>query len=144
MNSFLEIVPIFDNDDFYAVEIKASNGQFAGGATCFTGREEITKLSEALKGFPKHLKDEVDFTTGEKDNSSYFTLKLKCKDSLGHLTMRIKIAHIVVYSTVLQERYISEFDIALTPATVDTFSTELSSFFNPMIDGTKATLYEKT
>ncbi len=124
--SVIEISSVWEDESLFEVRITASNGKFTGEARCYTIRDEIQKLASAIKGFPKSLSDQVEFSTYSSNDFSYFTMKFACTDGLGHISVRIKVADIITYSNAPQVNNYSEFDIAVEPAAIDSFSTALS------------------
>ena len=145
MDSKLEIMSIWeDHDGLFEVRVKASNGLFSGTADCYTNRETIGELSEAIEGFPKSIDQEVRFTTGERDDLSFFSLFFKCKDGSGHVILRVKVAHIESYTNALDQKYISEFDILLEASAIDAFARSLNALSKSNLGAVKAILRGKT
>ncbi len=145
MDSKLEITSIWEDDDgLFEVRVEASNGLFSGTADCYTDRETIGELSLAIEGFPKRIDQEVRFTTGERDDLSFFSLFFKCKDSSGHVILRVKVAHIESYTNASKERYISEFDIPLEASAIDVFARSLNALSKSKLGEVKATLRGNT
>ena len=145
MDSQLEITSIWEDDDgLFEVKVKASNGLFCGVADCYTNRGAIAGLSEALSGFPKSIDQEVRFTTGEREDLSFFSLFFKCKDGSGHVILRVKIAHIRVFTNASEEKYISEFDILLEASAIDVFTRSLDALSKSKQGAVTAILLGKT
>lgn len=145
MDSKLEIKSIWeDKDGLFEVRVKASNRWFAGAADCYTNRSKIADLSEVIEGFPKTIDHEVRFTTGERDDISFFSLFFKCEDRHGSAIVRVKIAHIMVSTNANDENYISEFDIPVEAAAIDIFARQLNALSTANIGGVTAVLRGKT
>jgi len=143
MESKVEIVSIWEDDDLFEVKVFASNGLFAGTADCYTHRSEMERLGNIFQGFPKSVDQVVDFTTYYSDALSYFSINLKCMDRAGHVNARIKVAHIVTYSDRSQQKYISEFDLGIEPAAIDQFADEIRMLSRSGIGKVKAVLKGK-
>lgn len=144
MNKIIEIKSIWEDESLLEIKIFASNGIFSGAANCYTNRGKIKELGEMISGFPKSIEDKVDFTTGESDTSSFFSLSLKTLDGSGHIKVRVKIAHIQTFTNSEQENYLSEFDIPIEPAGIDNFSKQLIVLSKSNIGEYSATMQSKT
>lgn len=144
MDSKLEIISIWEDEDLFEVKVIASNGSFSGISDCYTNREEIAKLSEDIDGFPKSIDQEVCFTTGEREDLSYFSLFFKCRDGAGHVVLRVKVAHIVSYTNTAQVKDISEFDIQLEASAIDAFARSLNALSKSKLGSVNAILLGKT
>ena len=144
MKANLSIESIWEDEDLFEVRVKASNGLFSGSADCYTNRDEIAKLAESIQGFPKRIGQEVLFSTGGRDDISFFSLSFKCIDGSGHVIARIKVAHIDSYINAPQENYIAEFDIKVEASAIDVFVNSLKSLSKENIGQISATLQGKT
>ncbi len=144
MHPAISISSVWEDEDIFEIAIRASNGKFCGEARCYTTRDEIGKLSEAIDHFPKSTTDEVHFSTYSSDNFSYFTFHFICIDGSGHIVVRVKIADIVTYSNARPNNNIAEFDLSVDPAAIDTFSSELSKLSKSNIGNVTAVLNGKT
>lgn len=136
----IKICSVWEDESLFEIRITATNGRFAGETCCYTLREEIRKLAQEIKGFPKSVTDQVYFSTYSTDHFSYFAIKFTCVDSSGHTSVRIKIAEIVTYSNASQVNNIAEFDIAVEPAAIDDFSNSLSELSKTPLGKVKAVL----
>jgi len=143
MHPAITVSAVWEDDDLFEISIRASNRKFCGEARCYTTRDEIRKLSEAIDRFPQSTADEVRFSTYSSDNFSYFTFHFLCIDGLGHVVVRVKIADIVMYSNARPDNNIAEFDLAVEPAAIDTFSSELSKLSKANIGDVTAVLNGK-
>ena len=143
MESFLEIKPIWEDESLFEVRVTASNGHFSGAAKCYTNREILSSFAHSLKGYPKELGQEINFSTGERNDLSYFNLSFKSINGTGHLILRIKIAHIVKYSAKPTESFMSEFDLEVEPAAIDNFTNSLKNVCVAKIEGNSAKLIGK-
>lgn len=144
MHPAITITSVWEDDDLFEVAIRACNNKFCGEACCYTTRDDIRKLSEAIDRFPKSTADEVRFSTHSSDNFSHFSFHFLCTDGLGHVVVRVKVADIVIYSNALPDNNIAEFDLVVEPAAIDTFSSELSKLSKAKIGDAMAVLNGKT
>ncbi|RNL64667.1 hypothetical protein [Zhongshania marina] len=144
MEQYLKIKSIWEDDSLFEVRVTASNGRFSGQADCYTNREHIGSLASLIEGFPTKVGQEVEFTTGESDDLSYFTLALKCIDGSGHITARVKVAHIVTYTNTPQEKDFAEFEFGIEASAIDTFVRNIKRLAKAKIGEINAKLNGKT
>ena len=144
MEAHISIESIWEDEDLFEVRVNASNGLFSGQADCYTNRDEIAKLAESVEGFPVRIGQEVTFTTGESDSSSFVSLGFKCVDGSGHVVVRVKVAHIATYTNSDQEKYVSEFDIKVEASAIDAFVKAVKLLSKESLGEVKAILQGKT
>lgn len=144
MEHYLNIKSIWEDDDLFEIRVTSSNSRFSGQADCYTNREHIGSLASIIDGFPATMGQEVTFTTGERDDLSYFTISLKCTDRSGHVNARVKIAHIVTYSNAIQEKDIAEFQFGVEASAIDMFVSNIKRLATAQIGEVNATLNGKT
>ena len=125
MEGFLKLEPIWEDESLLEIRISATNGKFSGETECYTSRAEIAELGSALNGFPVSPDSKVEFKTGGNPNLSFFSLNFYCADSLGHVSVRVRINHNENYSSDEIERYSVEFDLRVEPSHIDRFVTLL-------------------
>lgn len=144
MASKIEFKSIWEDSDLFEVRISASNDCFSGIADCYTIRSEIKKLGELLKGFPKSIDAKCSFSTFGSEDYSYFNLDFKCTDGSGHVKVRVKVVHSILYSNAKTEYYSSEFDIDVEPSKIDIFVPQLIKLAETGIGEVTAILEGKT
>ena len=144
MSNKIEIRSIWEDESLLEVNIEASNNLFSGTTNCYTNRDEIEELGNLLAGYPKSLNETVNFTTGESDDISFFSLIFKVINGSGHISVRVKVAHIQTYTNTEQENYLSEFDLFVEPAAIDVFASKLKALSKSSIGDITATLNGKT
>lgn len=144
MHPAITLSSVWEDADLFEIAIRASNNKFCGEASCYTTRDEIRKLSEAIDRFPKSTADEIHFSTHSSDDMSYFSFHFRCTDGSGHVVVRVKVADIVIYSNARPDNNIAEFDLVVEPAAIDTFSSELSNLSKARIGDAMAVLNGKT
>ena len=144
MHPAIKLSSVWEDEDLFEVAIHASNNKFCGEARCYTTRDEIEKLSQAIDRFPKSTTDEVQFSTYSSDDFSYFSFHLLTMDGSGHVVVRVKVADIVTYSNARPDNNVVEFDLMVEPAAIDTFSGELSKLSKAKIGAVMAVLNGKT
>jgi len=126
MKGFLKIESIWEDDSLLEIKVVASNGKFSGEAECYTNRTTIAELGNSLIDFPNSLETIVEFTTGERDDLSFFSLKFYCGDGSGHIYMKVKICHNEGYSNKKGEQFSSVFEIPVEPSQIDKFVKSLN------------------
>ena len=134
---------VWEDEDMYEVEIRASNGRFTGKARCYTTREQITELARCVDGFPKSTLHKFHFSTHSGDNFSYFDLNFRCVDGRGGVVVRVKVADIVRFSNAPGTNDIVEFDLGLEPAAIDNFAKDLFALAEAKIGEKSALLHAK-
>ena len=140
MEAKLEIQSIWEDDGLFEIRVKGTDGKFAGEIECYTNRDAIEKLANQLITFPKTIEDVVDFSTGEKDNLSYFSIIGSCFNRAGNTKLRIKIAHNEKFSNAPSENYLAIFEIKADPQAINDFGRELLKVANYQIGKYQASL----
>lgn len=135
---------VWEDEDLFELEIRASNGRFTGRACCYTTREQITELARCVDRFPKSTSDEFRFSTHAGNNFSYFSLDFRCVDGRGGVVVRVKVAAIVRFSNAPGTDDIVEFDLSVEPASIDNFANELAALAQAKIGEKPAILHAKT
>jgi hypothetical protein len=82
-----------DNDgDYLGIEIRASNGRFAGYAWIYAGNDELSEFAARIAGFPATFQDRRSYEFGSPDQTTaggYCSLKLRCLDRTGHVVVDV-------------------------------------------------------
>jgi hypothetical protein len=142
MSNKIEITSVWEDDDLFEVKIMASNGDFSGGEKCYAQRKELIDLAAFLEGFPKSIDHKVNYVE-ESENFSFFTLVFSCNSS-WKVSVRVKIAQIIVYTNAPKVHNVVEFDMAIEPAAIDAFVSSLRVLAGADIGTAKAVLNAKT
>jgi hypothetical protein len=113
-----------DNDgDYLGIEIRASNGRFAGYAWIYAGNDELSEFAGRIAGFPASLQDRRSYEFGSPDQSiggGYCSLKLRCLDRTGHVVVE------VVFDGKLKDAPESaRFSFRTEPSAIDQFVISL-------------------
>jgi hypothetical protein len=84
-----------DNDtDYLGIQIRASNGRFAGYAEIYASNNDLSEFAERIAGFPESLEDQRSYEFGSPNpavGGGYCTLKLRCLDRTGHVAVDVVI-----------------------------------------------------
>ena len=60
-----------DNDgDYLGIEIRASNGRFAGYAWIYAGTDELSEFAAHIAGFPASFEDRRSYEFGSSDQNT--------------------------------------------------------------------------
>ena len=90
----LEVVWFDEIEDLVEVVFRCSNGYFSGQAEIYVSCDGLSKLADAISGFPSHPGDSRDFELGTF-NPDYADggarLHFFCKDSAGHAVVEVKL-----------------------------------------------------
>jgi len=86
-------ITVVDRDiDYIGIEIRATSGRFAGSTWIYADLDDLSRLADAIKGFPKSANDERTFTFGSRDPATaggYASLTFRCVDASGHSVLEI-------------------------------------------------------
>lgn len=135
---------VWEDEDLFELEIRASNGRFTGRARCYTTRGQIAELASCIDRFPKSSSDAFGFSTHSGDFYSYFSLDFRCVDGRGGVVVRVKVADIVHFSNAPGTNDVVEFDLGVEPASIDNFVNELAALAQAKIGEKPAILHAKT
>lgn len=84
-----------DNDtDYLGIEIRASNGRFAGYAQIYAGNNELSEFAAHIAGFPEGFEDHRSYEFGSPNPAvagGYCMVKLRCLDRAGHVAVDVVI-----------------------------------------------------
>lgn len=143
-NPELSFEVIYRDDDLIQVEVKASNGRYAGVTVFYTGALEFIEIGEELQGFPKGIGQVIEKAFGytrqeliefqEKNHIEnigfyippYVNLKFKCIDKSGHTAVDIILVE-ENWTEREEAKGKVSFEMLFEPASLDIFSVELST-----------------
>lgn len=94
MMNGIQLDVIWLDYDMIEVMVTCSNGYFSGTAEIYLGHDDLTKLADALSGFPSDLADTrtVEIGTFNPDHADGgLRLRLSCTDSSGHAVAEVKL-----------------------------------------------------
>lgn len=135
----LTIKVVDPDDDYIGIEIRASNGRFAGSARIYAGLDQLSALAEHISGFPASPSDGRMYQFGDPGRSAaagHVTLRFRCLDLSGHaaveiavqdkdglcgperasLSFRVEAAGIDRFATMLRELESSRYGEAVLPS----------------------------
>jgi len=135
---------IYQDEHLLQVEVKASNGRYAGVTTFYTQPDgkELIEFGEKLSGFPKEkgqtIGQEFGFTQKElnelkehdlglKTVMSYVGLKFFCIDKIGHSAVDVILLEDNYWTEREEARGEASFELRFDPASLDQFVQELSN-----------------
>ena len=144
MNAFLEIENIPEVDNCLKLRVNGSSTGFSGASDCYVNEGKFKQFSGELFGFPKKLGQVVAFSSGRRDDLSYFELSFSCKSSSGHVLVRIDIHNIESFVNKPTKRQAAQLEFVTEPAELDRFQKSLEVVASQESVGKKARLNEKT
>lgn len=122
--SFLEIKVIWKDEYMFEVKITSSNGRYSGTTEVYDTSDSLLNFSKSLSGFPKE--NEISFyEIGEKNAYAYFSMKLYCIDSAGHIGVLINLEESVATEYRAEEKDKLSLEILTEPNAIDNFQKEL-------------------
>lgn len=92
MDEGLWIEVVDPDGDYLGIEIRASNGRFAGYAWIYSRLEELSDFALYVEGFPSGYEDQRAFEFGSQNPSmagGYCSLKFRCLDRTGHFLVDV-------------------------------------------------------
>jgi hypothetical protein len=90
----LTITAVDQDEDYLGIEIRASNGRFAGYAWIYADNQELSEFAAQIAGFPSSYQDQRSYEFGDADQATaggYCSLKLRCRDRTGHVAVDVFI-----------------------------------------------------
>lgn len=85
----LTLTVVWEDSDLLEVEVRASNGHFAGATRVYTTDYELRALSAALLGFPRTNTDRYRFDARSADSRA--ALDFHCMNGAGHVAIRVEL-----------------------------------------------------
>src|ERR1700722_5870047 len=113
-----------DNDgDYLGIEIRASNGRFAGYAWIYARNDELSEFAAHIAGFPATFQDRRSYDFGSLDQATaggYCSLKLRCLDRTGHV-----VVDVFLDGKLKEAPESARFSFKTEPSTIDQFVLSL-------------------
>src|SRR5258708_8947487 len=94
LNNGIEIKTICFDRDLLEVLFSCSNGYFSGQAKLYLNHDDLSKMADALSGFPSHASDGRDFELGAFDPpgaNGGVGMHFYCRDSTGHTAVEVRL-----------------------------------------------------
>ncbi len=117
-------IEALDTDaDYLHIQIRASNGRFAGYAEIYAGNDELSEFAARIEGFPANLEERRSYQFGspdEKTAGGYCTLTLACFDRTGHV-----LVDVFVNSKLRVAPESARFSFKTEAASIDQFVLQL-------------------
>jgi hypothetical protein len=117
-------VEAVDNDgDYLGIEIRASNGRFAGYAWIYAGNDELSAFAAHIAGFPASFEDRRSYEFGSSDQNTaggYCSLALRCLDRTGHV-----LVDVFLDGKLKDAPESARFSFKTEPSTIDQFVLDL-------------------
>lgn len=143
METGIKFEVIWTDDDVVEVRVHASNGRFAGTADCYGGHDAISRLADAVRGFPTSSDDRRELEIGTFDPAfagGGARLVLRCVDAVGHA-----VADVTVRADPRGNGWpdqIASFSVPVESAAIDDFVEALGIM--PSVVGAVASLRQAT
>jgi hypothetical protein len=122
----LEVIWFDEVEDLLEVLFSCSNGYFSGQAEIYVTRDALSKLANALNGFPSYPNDSRDFELGTfspEHADGGVRMHFHVLDSVGHAAVDVKLRGDACKA--LGEIESVALRIPLEAAAVDTFIRQL-------------------
>ena len=87
----LSIERVWEDVDFFEIEVIAQSDHIRAGVRSYTTAASISELALQLASFPKTLNDTFLWKNGTKgdDSTPFVSLEFWCKDKLGHIIVEV-------------------------------------------------------
>jgi hypothetical protein len=85
----LNLAVVWEDPDMIELEIRASNGDFAGATRVYTTDRELRSLSAAVLNFPRTNSDHYRFDA--KGSDSRAVVEFHCQNGAGHVAIRVEL-----------------------------------------------------
>jgi hypothetical protein len=85
----LNLAVVWEDPHLLELEIRASNGDFAGAARVYTTDHDLRSLSAALLTFPRSNTDHYRFDAKTPDSSA--VVEFHCMSGAGHVAIRVEL-----------------------------------------------------
>ena len=122
MKRGIEFTVVWADQDVSNIQARCSNGRFCGDANIYLNHNDLSKMSEALSGFPSHADDSRSFELGTFNPNHAdggIRLYFYCRDSVGHAAVDVKLRGDAC--TALGEVESVALRIPVEAATIDSF-----------------------
>ncbi len=126
MENGINIKVIYFDQEAIEVVLACSNGYFSGQAEIYLSHDGLSKFADALNGFPSSPNDSREIRLGALDESyadGGVLLNFRCRDSLGHAVVEIKLRG--DGSKGFGELESVALRIPIEPAAIDVFTDQL-------------------
>ncbi len=92
--SGVELTCNWNDSDVLEMQVRATNGVFAGLARPYIAQKDLSTAAQILEGYPRNFQDcrEVTFGDGrERFAGGFISLKFFCRDAAGHCAVEVQI-----------------------------------------------------
>ena len=94
MKSGIKLEVVWWDQDVSQFQVRCSNGRFSGHASIYVSHDDLSKMAEALTGFPSHAADTRNFELGTFNPNHAdggIRMHFYCLDSVGHAAVDVKL-----------------------------------------------------
>ncbi|EWH08060.1 hypothetical protein DS2_19296, partial [Catenovulum agarivorans DS-2] len=144
MSAYLEFETLPEVDNVLKLRVLGSSSGFSGVANCYVDEQGFRDFCRLLEGFPKQRDQVVEFSSGDRGRLSNFSVTFSCKNSSGHVLVKVAIESIISHMNTRTERFSSEFELVAEPAELDRFQKSIVVVSNSENVGKKARLHGRT
>lgn len=94
MGAGLSVLVVDPDDDYLGIDVRASNGRFAGTARIVAGLTQLGEFAALVAGFPTGPDDRRSFEFGTRDPryaGGFVSITLRCVDRAGHAEVEVVV-----------------------------------------------------
>ncbi|HWA94200.1 MAG TPA: hypothetical protein VG844_06330 [Terracidiphilus sp.] len=90
----VELTCDWNESSLLEMQVKATNGVFAGLACPYISPKDLSAAAQILEGYPRNFQDCREITFGdsrERFAGGFISLKFSCRDAAGHCAVEVQI-----------------------------------------------------
>lgn len=128
MDHGIELQVVWFDEDLTELQVRATNGRFAGCVLLYCAHEEIRQQADILEGFPVTIEDSRALELGSFDPEfagGGMRLLFRCRDRAGHVAVDVQLRSDRFESGTVLE--LANFALDVEPAAIDRFVKQLRS-----------------
>ena len=112
-------------DNFYEIKITAIADLIRASSQVYVCNKMIPKLAKSLMNFPKSINDEVFWRASKIGDSPNASLRLFCRDKLGHVEIEV---YMVIDDGASYDKHNCCFYVGTEAGLINRFGKALISF----------------
>lgn len=116
---------VWQDDDVVELEVVVANGRFYGRSRVYTVYDDMSKLADALDGFPLASATFPEFLAGKSGSSCFFQARFYCFDDAGHTAARCCLEGNVATDFRQDEKDALAIEVQFEPLACEAFVSDL-------------------
>ncbi len=124
--SFLELKSVWQDDHMFELQVKVSNGRYAGRTEVYETKESLFSFAQKLIGYPENKLDDLFYELGEKDSYAYCSINFYIINTVKQVGLEIHLEENVATEYRKQEKDKLKLEIIVEAESISKFQKELS------------------